>query len=64
MNTLIIVGMSCNHCREAVLKAVNAVSGVGDVQLDLSSGQLSWSGDAGLAEAIRAAVTAVGFDVK
>lgn len=64
MNTMTIGGMSCNHCREAVLKAVRGVSGTGDVQLELASGKLEWDGDAGLAEAIRTAVTALGFEVK
>lgn len=64
MNTLIIGGMSCNHCRESVLKAVKGLSGIGEVNLTLADGKLEWSGDAGLDEAIRKAVTALGFEVK
>lgn len=64
MNTMIIGGMSCNHCREAVLKAVSGIEGIGDTQLNLSDGKFEWAGDAGLKDAIRAAVIALGFEVK
>lgn len=40
MSTIInITGMSCNHCKMAVEKAVKAVPGVKDVQVNLEKGQ-------------------------
>lgn len=63
MNTLNVSGMSCNHCREAVLKAVSAVPGVGDVTVELSSGKLTWTGPVDLSRAIGEAVSALGFAI-
>lgn len=62
MNTLTVTGMSCNHCRESVLKAVSAVKGVEEVAVDLASGKLDWKGDA-TADSIAKAIVAIGFDV-
>lgn len=64
MNTMTIGGMSCNHCREAVLKAVKAIPGVGEVSVELAGGKLEWSGPADLQKAIGEAVSALGFEVK
>lgn len=64
MNTLTVEGMSCEHCRSAVLKAVSAVPGVTEVRVDLPSGTLEWAGDASLEGVVREAVVAIGFNVK
>lgn len=34
-----VTGMTCGHCQSAVLKALKAVSGVQDAQVDLASGK-------------------------
>jgi copper chaperone len=36
----LVSGMHCNHCVSSVTEEVSAVSGVTDVKVDLSSGQL------------------------
>jgi copper chaperone len=38
MKSIKIKGMSCGHCVMAVTKALNAVDGIRDVQVDLKSG--------------------------
>ena len=55
-----ISGMNCPHCAQAVTQALAAVSGAGEVAVDLASG-LAWvDGEADL-EALIAAVTAAGY---
>ena len=39
--TLKIQGMTCNHCVMRVAKALKAVSGVQDAQVDLQKGEAS-----------------------
>lgn len=42
--TFKVEGMSCNHCKENVEKAVSAVEGVASVHVDLNSGKLEIDG--------------------
>jgi copper chaperone len=39
--TIKVEGMSCEHCVKAVTKAVNALPGIGSVEVDLKSGTVS-----------------------
>lgn len=34
-------GMSCEHCVKAIIKALNALSGVGGIAVDLKSGTVT-----------------------
>lgn len=63
MNSLIVTGMSCNHCRESVLKAISAIPGVEEATVDLASGRLEWKGSAS-AETLTSTIIAIGFNVK
>jgi copper ion binding protein len=38
-----VKGMSCGHCAAAVTKALEELPGVSQVQVDLSSGQVSFA---------------------
>ena len=58
-----ITGMTCNHCRANVEKAIRATTGVTDVTVDLPSGMAYVSGTHD-AEAILAAVSAIGFEAE
>ena len=42
MKTVKIKGMSCQHCANAVTKALNEIDGVKDVKVDLSKGEASF----------------------
>jgi copper chaperone len=42
MTTLKIKGMSCEHCVTAATKALNALEGVKDVQIDLKTGMATY----------------------
>ena len=61
--TIMVEGMSCNHCKQAVEKAVLAVAGVAAAQVDLAAKSLQVEYDAAKTggAAIRAAVEDAGF---
>jgi copper chaperone len=60
--TYTVVGMTCNGCVNKVTNAVTEVTGVEDVDVDVSNGTLEVVGDASDA-AIRAAVAQVGYKI-
>lgn len=57
-----IEGMSCNHCKMAVEKALKAVAGVESVQVDLEKKQAEVTGSAQLIE-LHEAIEEAGFTV-
>ena len=64
-STLYIVkGMSCNHCRTNVEKAVRSVLGVTDVSVDLHSGRMTVRGEHIDEKAVREAVESIGFSLE
>ena len=62
--TYTVVGMTCGHCVTAVTEEVGQVPGVTAVDVDLTSGALTVTGDAPVDEAaVRAAVEEAGYEV-
>ena len=61
--TYTVEGMTCGHCRSAVISEVLQVSGVRAVDVDLDSGLLTVAGEQFADEAIRAAVDEAGYTV-
>jgi copper ion binding protein len=60
--TYVVEGMSCAHCKTAVIKEVGRVAGVGFVDVDLASKLVRVRGDAIDDAAIRAAIDDAGYD--
>ena len=60
---LSITGMSCGHCVASVEKALNAVSGVEQVEVDLEAGTAVVTGDASV-DALITAVVNEGFEAQ
>ena len=58
-----VEGMSCNHCKANVEKALRQLEGVTDVEVDLQTGRCVLHGQTTAAEA-RQAVEAIGFTVR
>ena len=57
-------GMTCEHCKIAVIGEVSSVDGVSAVDVDLASGGLTVTSDAPVDEAaVRAAVEEAGYEV-
>ena len=62
MTTVKINGMSCQHCVASVTKAIEGVSGVSHVSVDLEKGEATYDGNANKQE-LRDAITRIGFEV-
>ncbi|MEW9897341.1 heavy-metal-associated domain-containing protein [Chitinivorax sp. PXF-14] len=60
-----VSGMSCGGCVSSVTKALKAVPGVSEVEVELASGAVHVTFDASQAgaEALRQAVEDAGYDV-
>ena len=58
--TLKVEGMTCNHCKMHVEKALNGVSGVEKVSVDLSNGEAVVFGNAKHEDLVKA-VTDSGY---
>ena len=63
MPTLTVKGMSCNHCKQAVPQALEALPGVSDVNVDLEKGEATWkeSPPLDIAE-VKKAINKLGFE--
>lgn len=61
--TVMVGGMSCNHCRKNVEKAIAALDGVETVAVDLATGRATIVGTVSR-EAVSKAVESIGFCVK
>lgn len=60
-----IVGMSCQHCVNAVTAEVSGIEGVTGVDIDLDSGRMRVHGQRPLDDdEIRAAVDEAGYEVR
>jgi len=65
METINVKGMSCQHCVQAVTKALNGIEGLKNVQVDLDSGQASYDKDQPVdTETIKAAVKEAGYEAE
>ena len=60
-----VAGMSCDHCRMAITRAVSALEGVGSVEVSLEEGTVTVECDEeGLPlEAIEQAIVSQGYEV-
>ncbi len=59
--TYTVEGMTCGHCRDAVMQEVLQVPGVRGAEVDLDAKQLVVAGEAFDDAAIRAAVDEAGY---
>lgn len=59
-----VIGMSCDHCVNAVTQEVTAIDGVTAVSVDLSAGEVAVTSDSELDLAeFAAAIDEAGFEV-
>jgi len=66
MASVTVKGMSCNHCKESVTKAIAALPEITDVHVDLVSGKAEWHGDesARAVQAVKEALLELGFEAE
>lgn len=62
MTTIKIKGMKCQHCVGATRKALEAIPGISDVQIDLEKEEASFNGAVDL-QTVKTAITKIGFEV-
>lgn len=63
--TLLVDGMTCDHCVSTIRTAVGQVGGVTGVSVDLPTGQVTVTADTTPDQAaLRAAVEDAGFDLR
>ena len=62
MASVKIEGMSCQHCVGAVKDAIEALTGVSSVVVDLEKGEATYQGDVDPV-AVAQVVTSIGFEV-
>ena len=64
MKTVKIKGMSCQHCVMAVTKALSAVDGITNVEVDLKTGVAKYEEEKPVdAAAVSTAVKKAGFEI-
>ena len=56
-----VTGMTCGHCKAAVEKALQNVTGVNGTQVDLASGKVNVEGEHVNTDALIAAVVEEGY---
>lgn len=59
-----VEGMHCSHCRQSVTRAIGDLPGVASCDVDLAAGRARVTGAAIDAQAVVAAVVALGFDCR
>lgn len=62
MDSIKIKGMSCQHCVGSVKKALESVSGLSQVNVNLDQGEASFLNQNVPREQIRAAISKIGFE--
>ncbi len=64
MPTVKVKGMSCQHCVMSVTKALKAVAGIGEVDINLQTGEVTYTETKPVDPAmVRQAITMTGFEV-
>ena len=62
MATVKIKGMSCQHCVASTTKALEGLTGVSSVQVDLDRGEACYEGDVD-PQVVKKAIEKIGFEV-
>jgi len=62
MDSIKISGMSCQHCVASVKNALESLSGVSEVSVDLSEGRADFKNDGASKDEIKNAISQIGFE--
>ncbi len=62
MNTVKIKGMSCPHCVASTTKALEAIDGISNVQVNLEQAEATFNGEIDT-EIVQKAISQIGFEV-
>ena len=61
MATISIKGMSCQHCVASTTKALEEISGISNVKVDLEKAEASYDGDVNI-DVVKEAIARIGFE--
>lgn len=65
MTTIKISGMNCGHCTSAVSKALSAIEGISDVEVDLEKKEATFNETKPVnSDTIKTAISMIGFTVE
>ena len=62
MTTIKIKGMSCQHCVASTKEALEKITGIRDVTVNLDKGEATFSGTED-PDTVKQAITGIGFEV-
>ena len=62
MTTIKIKGMSCQHCAGSTRKALEAIPGLSDIEIDLAKGEATFEGTVDI-KTVKEAIAGIGFEV-
>ena len=62
MESVKIKGMSCQHCVGSVQKALENISGLSQINVNLDTGEATFKNAGVEREEIRSAITKIGFE--
>ena len=62
METMKIKGMSCQHCVGSVKKALEDISGISQVSVDLDTDEATFVNDGISRDEIKKAISKIGFE--
>ncbi|HKK43557.1 MAG TPA: permease [Bacteroidales bacterium] len=63
IKTILVGGMSCNHCKANVENSVKSAQGVEDVTVDLVTGKVNITGDTVNLDEIKAGIESIGYKI-
>jgi copper chaperone len=62
MATVKIKGMRCQHCVGSTRQALEKISGISDIKVDLEKGEATYQGEVDI-KIVKEAITKIGFEV-
>ena len=62
MTTIKIKGMSCQHCVGSTQKALEAINGISNVQINLAQGEATFEGKVDT-QTVKEAIAKIGFEL-
>ena len=63
-SSLVITGMTCNHCVDSVTKTLNKLNGVTVKNIDLNSGRIDFVDDEADVDEIHKNINDLGYEIK
>ena len=61
---IFIDGMTCNHCVDSVRKSLKKIKGIKDIDIDLGTGRLLYSGSADIRKNVEKSILSLGYKIK